>query len=130
SRSFLNDHFYFIEPEDGDNRLDSIISAAESLVVRKGIKGMIIDPWNKVEHNFAGDNETMYVSKALDRIIHFGQYNHVFNIVIAHPTKIRKKAGRDIHEVPTLYDIAGSSNWFNKPDWGITFYRNFEAGNN
>lgn len=129
SRSFLNDHFFFIEPDD-DNKLESIISSAESLVSRKGIKGMIIDPWNKIEHNFAGDNETMYVSKALDKIISFSQTNHVFGIIIAHPTKIRKRAGKDIHEVPTLYDIAGSSNWFNKPDWGITFYRNFETGNN
>jgi twinkle protein len=45
--------------------------------------------------------------------------------LVAHPRKIQKKeAGH--YEVPTLYDIAGSANFFNKTDNGITVYRNFQ----
>lgn len=131
AKNFLNDHFFFIEPEDGDNTLESIISKAESLVFRKGIRGFILDPWNKIDHNQGkNQSETQYISKALDDIIYFGQKNSVFNIIVAHPTKVKKKSNSPLYEVPTMYDIAGSANFFNKVDWGVTFYRNFESGLN
>jgi len=128
AKAFINEHFYFIQPEDDDVTLDNIISKAKSLVVKYGIKGLLIDPWNKLEHNFEkGDNETMYISKQLDKIIRFDQRHGILSIVIAHPTKIRKdKSGA--FEIPNLYDISGSSNWFNKPDIGVTFYRNYTTG--
>lgn len=129
-RSFINDHFIFIEPEKGDNKLDSIIEKAQTLVIRKGIRGLIIDPWNKIESSIEkGETETLYISRMLDSIIDFNQAFHVFTMIIAHPTKIKKKAN-GLFEVPNLYDVAGSSNWFNKVDWGVTFYRNYETGNN
>ena len=74
-----------------------------------------------------GDNETMYISKELDKVIKFNQRNSVFSIVIAHPTKIRKNLKSGLFEVPNLYDIAGSANWFNKVDIGVCFYRNFQT---
>lgn len=126
ARSFINEHIFFIEPEDDDYKLDNILDKAKKLVTQKGIKGLLIDPWNKLEHNIEkGDNETTYISKELDKVIKFNQRNSVFSIIVAHPTKIRKVFKSPLHEVPTLYDISGSSNWFNKPDIGITFYRNF-----
>lgn len=129
AKDFIENHFFFVEPDKEDNSIENVLSIAESLVFRKGIRGLIMDPWNKFEHKMNnGESETMYVSRALDEIIRFGQDNSVFNIIIAHPTKIKKEG--KLHAVPTLYDISGSSNWFNKPDWGITFYRNYETGNN
>lgn len=131
AKKFINDHFYFIEPEDEDYSLTSIIDRAKSLVFRKGIRGFVLDPWNKIEHKISiGEQETTYISRALDEIISFGQKNSVFNIIVAHPTKIKKSLKTGLHEVATLYDIAGSANFFNKVDWGISFYRNFSSGLN
>lgn len=128
AKSFINEYFYFIEPDDENYTLDGILEKAKNLVTRKGIRGFIIDPWNKLEHNMAkGDNETMYISKELDKIIRFNQKNSVFSIIIAHPTKIRKNPKSGLFEVPNLYDIAGSANWFNKVDIGVCFYRNHET---
>lgn len=127
ARSFIKDHFFFIEPENGDNTIDSVLDKAKQLVMTFGIKGLIMDPWNKFEHKMdRNESETSYISRSLDQIIYFGQTYGVFNIIVAHPTKIKKKLGQDVYEVPTLYDIAGSANWFNKVDWGITFYRDFK----
>lgn len=127
ARAFIGEHFYFIQPDDDDTTLDNIISKGKSLVIKYGIRGLLIDPWNKLEHNMdKGDNETMYISKQLDKIIKFNQRHGVFSIVIAHPTKIRKDKSGEF-EIPNLYDISGSSNWFNKPDIGITFYRNYTS---
>lgn len=128
AKSFINEHFLFIEPEDEDYTLDNILDKAKDLVLRKGIRGLLIDPWNKLEHNIPnGTTETTYISKEHDKIIKFNQRNSVFSIVVAHPTKIRKNLKTGLFEVPNLYDISGSSNWFNKPDIGITFYRNYET---
>lgn len=126
ARDFIREHFFFVEPENGDNTVDSVIDKCKHLVMSKGVKGCIFDPWNKFEHKLEkGENETTYISRALDEIIYFGQNFGVFNFIIAHPTKIRKNLATGKYEVPTLYDIAGSANWYNKPDWGITFYRDF-----
>lgn len=126
SKAFIDDHFFFIEPEDDNYTTDNIIEKAKSLVTRKGIRGLLIDPWNKLEHNMSkGDNETMYISKELDKIIRFDQRFSVFTMIVAHPTKIRKNLKSGLFEVPNLYDIAGSANWFNKVDIGVCFYRNY-----
>lgn len=127
-KAFISEFFYFIEPEDDNYSLDNILSKTKDLVKRKGVRGLLIDPWNKLEHNMAkGDNETMYISKELDKIIRFDQRNSVFSIIVAHPTKIRKRMKSDLFEVPNLYDISGSANWFNKVDYGVCFYRNYET---
>lgn len=129
ARKFMNDNFFFIEPEKGNYTLDSILDKAKLLVKRKGIKGLLIDPWNKVEHNIPkGENETNYISKELDKVIYFNQTYAIFSIIVAHPAKMKKIFKSTLYEIPSLYDIAGSSNWFNKPDIGITFYRNFKTG--
>lgn len=126
AKDFINEHFYFIEPEDDDVKLENIIEKVKLLVKQKGIRGFLIDPWNKLEHSQEKhETETAYISRQLDTIIRFDQKYSVFTIIIAHPTKIRKKFKENDYEVPNLYDIAGSSNWFNKPDIGITFYRNY-----
>jgi twinkle protein len=42
-------------------------------------------------------------------------------ILVAHPTKMKKENGK--YEVPNLYDISGSANFYNKTDFGLTVYR-------
>ena len=39
-----------------------------------------------------------------------------------------QKKDNGLYDVPTLYDIAGSANFYNQVDNGITVYRNFETG--
>lgn len=95
---------------------------------RKGINGFCIDPWNKLEHKFGkGENETNYVSRALDQIIRSCLKFNLFGFLIAHPSKMEKdKSGNT--QVPDLYSVSGSSNFYNKPDWGVTVHRNHKTG--
>lgn len=127
-RQFINYHFFFIQPEDEDMTVDNILEKAKMVVKQKGVKGLLIDPWNKLEHN-TGTNEHQYISKELDKIIKFNQRNGVFSIIVVHPVKMKKDNKTKLFDVPSLYDIAGSSNWYNKPDIGVIFYRNFKTGN-
>lgn len=133
AKEWINEHFFFIEPEDDDCTLDNILTKARMLVKRKGINGFVIDPWNKLEHNMEkGDNETNYISKSLDEVIRFLQKNSVLGFIVAHPTKVRKESLKPDSQfvVPDLYSISGSANWYNKADYGITFYRNYELNRN
>lgn len=130
-RIFLRNHFYFIEPNYENNEsdtLDFIFDSAQSLVRKYGIKGLTIDPWNKIEHKMkSGENETNYISRVLDEIIRFEQKHDLFTFLVAHPAKPKKTKGGE-YEVPDLYSVSGSSNFYNKPDWGMTVHRNFKSG--
>lgn len=46
---------------------------------------------------------------------------------MAHPTKVKKDNGNN--GIPTMYDINGSANFYNKADFGIIVHRDREKGN-
>ena len=120
----VSDNFFFINPQD-NYELDNIIEKARYLVFRKGIKVLVIDPWNKIEHQVpSGMSETNYVSKMLDKVITFARQRNVILFLVAHPRKLNKIDKK--YEVPTLYDISGSANFYNKTDFGFTVYRDFQ----
>lgn len=121
-KQHIEQDFFFISPKD-DYRLTTILERAKFLVRRKGIKVLIIDPFNRLDDESEGQNETQYISKMLDRLTNFAQRNDVLIILMAHPTKQpRNKDG--VIEAPTLYDISGSAHFYNKTDFGIVVHRN------
>ena len=74
-----------------------------------------------LEHQFQG-SETQYISQFLDKITSFAKRNNVAIHLVAHPRKMGKDQNGG-YEVPNLYDINGSANFFNKTDFGICVYR-------
>jgi len=53
----------------------------------------------------------------------------VHPFLVVHPTKMKKdKAGN--YEVPNLYDLMGSSNFFNKTENGISVYKSWSKEDN
>ena len=121
-KEYLNTNFFFISPKE-DYRLDTILEKARFLVRRRGIKCLVIDPYNRLEDESDGHNETKYISKQLDRLTNFAQRNDVMVILMAHPTK-QSKNKDGVIEAPTLYDISGSAHFYNKTDFGIVVHRN------
>lgn len=118
----LETDFFFISPKD-DYRLDTILEKAKFLVRRKGIKALVIDPYNRLDDESNGMNETRYISHQLDEMTNFAQRNDVLLILMAHPTK-QPKNKDGVIEAPTLYDISGSAHFYNKADFGIVVHRN------
>jgi len=126
SHQYINENINFVYPED-DMTFENILSKATYLVKRFGIKQFIIDPYNKIEHlRNKNESETEYVSRFLDRCCSFAKKYQVLFWIVAHPTKMKRKKDESSFEIPTLYDIAGSANFYNKPDYGIVVYRNFQ----
>lgn len=121
-KQHIEQDFFFIAPNN-DYRVDTILEKAKFLVRRKGIKALVIDPYNRLEDESEGQNETKYISRLLDKLTNFAQMNDILIILMAHPTK-QPKNKDGIIEAPTLYDISGSANFFNKTDFGIVVHRN------
>lgn len=118
-------NFFFINPES-DFTLDNILDAVRQLVRKKGIKVFVIDAWNKIDHKYT-TNETQYISQQLDKITIFCEKNKVHCFLVAHPTKIQKDKVTGKYEIPNLYSISGSANFYNKTANGITVYRDYQT---
>jgi twinkle protein len=125
----INEHFSFININKVDVTVDGIIEKARELVHRKGIKGLIIDPWNYIEHKVPpNQTETQYISESLTKFKAFALLTNIHIFIVAHPTKIAKNKQTNEFEVPTLYSISGSAHFFNKTDNGICIHRSFQKG--
>lgn len=120
-KEHLEKNFSFIAPTD-NYRVDNILEKAKYLVRRKGIKGLVIDPYNRLETEQGHRSETLYISELLDKLTTFAQINDILIILMAHPTK-QPKNKDGVVEAPTLYDISGSANFYNKADFGIVVHR-------
>jgi len=124
SKHHFKNNFFFIKPEKNFT-LDNILSLVRQLVKKQGINAFVIDAWNKLDHQFSGP-ETQYISQCLDKITLFCEANNVHCFLVAHPTKIAKDKQTGKFEIPTLYNISGSANFYNKTHNGICVYRDFE----
>lgn len=97
-----------------------IMQMLKSPACRYGIRGLVIDPYNELDHQRDRHvSETEYVSKMLTRIKNFAQYNGVHVWFVAHPRQMQQWTG----QAPGLYDISGSAHFVNKADNGITIDR-------
>lgn len=121
-KEHLEQDFFFICPSDSF-RVDNILDKAKYLVRRRGIKSLVIDPYNRLESEQGNRSETLYISEMLDKLTNFAQRNDLLVFLMAHPTKQPRSKDGTI-DAPTLYDISGSANFFNKADFGIVVHRN------
>lgn len=129
SIGMIDKYFHFINLSLIDVTMDGLIAKAEELVKRKGINGLLFDPWNCIEHKFSGENETKYVLECLNKLISFLDKYKVHGFLLAHPTKLKKDMQTKKYEIPTLYSISGSAHFFNRTHNGISIYRDFENNN-
>jgi twinkle protein len=119
----VNDNFYFIEAERYD--LDAVLKKGAELVKRKGIKCLVIDPYNKVKMKGAGDlSITDATMEYLAKIEAFAKKYDVLVVIVAHPTKMYKKDDGTIDE-PTMYNIKGGGEWYDASYHGLLVHRNY-----
>lgn len=120
---FIDRHCVFIRDEDEPRTIDWILEQARIAVMRWGIKYLVIDPYNEIEHHRTADQrEDLYISQMLMKVKRFCAYHGVTCFFVAHPTKLRKRDDGSV-PIPNLYDISGGANWRNKADFGITIHR-------
>jgi len=124
---WLQKHFIFFSPPETDMTIEKILDLARQAVTRYGINGLIIDPWNELDHSRpAALLETEFISRCLTKVRRFARLHNVHVWFVAHPTKLRK-GDNGSYPVPTPYDISGSSHWRNKADNCLTIFRDVKA---
>ena len=125
SFDWVNDNFYFIDMDRF--YLDEVLAKGAELVKRKGIKVLVIDPFNKVTMSGKGKlSINDYTMEYLQKIDEFCRKYDVLTIVVAHPTKQYKNPDGTIPE-PTMYDIKGGGEWYDASYHGILVHRDYQA---
>lgn len=123
AQEFLNDYLRFLVPPE-DFTLDYILALAKNVLLRFGLDGLILDPWNEFEHRYRNMTEAQYLSEQLGKVKRFAKINNVHIWMVAHPKVMRTvKDEYDTYAPPTPYDISGGAHWHNKADNHITVYR-------
>jgi twinkle protein len=111
-----------MEQADGAvSTIDDIIERAKVAVMRYGVRGVVIDPYNYIDkpHNVP---ETEFVSETLTKIKQFAVGHDVHVWFIAHPTKLKRDETGG-YPPPGGYEISGSAAWFAKADCGLTVHK-------
>ena len=116
---WIEQHFVFVVPGDDDlATLEWTLERCASAVIRHGVRMLVIDPWNELDHDKPSDMSlTEYTGRAIKEFKRLARSLDVHVIVVAHPTKL--SAG----ERPGLYSISDSAHWANKPDVGIVLWK-------
>ena len=121
----VNDNFFFIDMER--YTLESVLRKGAELVKRKGIKCLVIDPFNKVRDvDCKTEDVNRYTMEYLTKIEIFAKKYDVLVFIVAHPTKMYKGSDGQIEE-PTMYNIKGGGEWYDASYHGILVHRNYEA---
>lgn len=122
---WLENNFIFIAPEpDNDSEqydVEWLIDKATMAVIRHGIRILVADPWNEMEHAHRKyENQTEYVGRSIKAFKRFARQYEVLVILVAHPSK--SGASKPPSEI-TLYDISDSAHFANKADFGVVIHR-------
>lgn len=130
----LCDACSFIDPNL--SKLSDILAAIEWQVKHRGVKVAAIDPYNVLDIEAPqGTLETEVINRVLDHLHRFARRLNILLFLIAHPRKMEQVVSRSIkvtaqipvYRIPALYDVMGSSHFYNHIDYGIIVYRDFSA---
>lgn len=114
---FVSKNFFLIYP-DKDFTIDSIFERTKYLVKTKGIRTLIIDPYNTVEHKMRpGEREDLYISRFMAQLKRNNIDNGISTHLVAHqltPKKNESDGGR--YYKPDLNSIKGGGTFADKAD--------------
>lgn len=101
--------------------IEYILELATVAVLRHGIRLLVLDPWNEIDHKRGRDEtETEYVGRSIRLLKRFAKDYDCAVWIVAHP---RKPMSDGNPKAPSLYDLAGSANFANKADYGVIVHR-------
>jgi len=119
TKDFIQEHFHWVKIDLENLTLKGILDAFKQLVLQKGINICVIDPYNMLDHS--AQKDFSYIGKILSQITQFCQQTKTHLFLVAHPRKIESIEGK--YKKPSLYDISGSADFFNKSYNGLIVFR-------
>lgn len=112
---YYRENFFHIMPDN--SRIDTILECATYWVRKRGIRILVIDPFNRLDDD---TSDTEKVKAVINKCTKFARQYDALVIVMCHP---RKTEGE---QMPTPYDINGSAHFRNMADFGLTVHRDYE----
>ena len=129
AKRVLRDQVVWILPDEPT--LGAVLDRAKAAVLRRGVMGVAIDPWNELSvHRPNNMSETDHISQSLTEIRRFARDKGVHIWLVAHPTKPQRGKAGEKPPVVTPYDVSGAAHWYNKADNCITVHRDPEGVSN
>jgi len=121
----VNDNYFFIDMDKYN--LEAVLRKGAELVKRKGIKCLVLDPFNKIRDvNAHSDDVNRYTMDYLAKIEAFCKKYDVLTFIVAHPTKMYKGQDGKMEE-PTMYNIKGGGEWYDASYHGLLVHRDYDA---
>ncbi|KXZ47450.1 hypothetical protein GPECTOR_35g888 [Gonium pectorale] len=129
--NWVADHFFplrYAEVDDtGAPTIDWVLDMARVAVLRHGVRGLLIDPYNELDSRRQRDqSETEFIKGMLTKVRRFARDTECHVWFVAHPRQQQRGGGGGAAasgHSPGMYDISGSAHWFNKTDNGIVVHR-------
>ena len=114
---FVQKNFFAIYPET-DFKLDSIFERTKYLIRKKGIRTLIIDPYNTIEHKMkVGEREDLYISRFMAKLKRFAVENEISIHLVAHQTTPKKNENDDGRFYkPMINTVKGGGTFSDKTD--------------
>lgn len=121
-KEYLSKNMFWIDPNDTD--INSVLERAKYLIKKKGIKALVIDPFNALtDSERKSVKQDEYISDFLQNLRWFARKYDITVMLVMHPTK-QRRLENGLYPVCDLYDCKGASEIYDKADFGLTVWRN------
>lgn len=125
AKNHIRKNFYWIN-HDNCYEIDPILAKFEYMVKAYGVKIICIDPFTNLSTDEI--NERKFIKDVLNKLTRFAKKHDCLVQLVAHPKKMeRTKDG--LIPIPSMYDISGSADFWNKCDYGIAVGRDYDVEN-
>jgi twinkle protein len=116
-------HMGYEDDDEPEATVDWLLERAADAVIRWGIKMLVVDPWNELDHRHErGQNTADYANDAIRKFKRFARRWGVLVAIVAHPTKSAALAVKNGDPI-SLYDISDGAVWANKAELGVIVTR-------
>lgn len=124
---FIGKHIFYLYPQENAAVLEYILERFLEVIMKEGVDGCKIDPWNQVIHDYKGfgSNASKYLEYSLGTCSRFAQRNNVYFDIIMHP-KAMSKSSSGNYECPDIFDMNDGAMWNNKLDNILVYHRPFK----
>lgn len=119
---WIHSHYTWVRSTDAVT-VTEILRRADIIRRRGQLNGLVIDPWNEIDHTRPDSvSETQHISASLTRLRRWGRRHNIHIWLIAHPRKQDRRTDGS-YSPPGLYEITGSATWNDKADMGVVVHR-------
>lgn len=124
---WIGKHFFYCYPKENDHTPEYILERFLEMVIKEKVKGVVIDPFNKMSNDTKADGyrDDKYLARVISMFSRFAKENNIFFIVVAHPKVVQKADNKIDYICPQVFDIAGGAMWNNMMDNILMFHRPF-----